>query len=615
VFDLNDPLPVYFELKASISVVKPTGGWKANAYMIFDYQSEEDFKFAGLDISTNKLVMGRRDASGWTVDQQASVQGGLKYGNYYNMLLAVNGTTVTLLLNNNTVFTYTYAPRVVEGVSYALNYGLVGLGSDRSRGQYDNVAVQVLPPAVTYESTSEFATSAAPVFGAATLGNWTVSAGRYTGSPDAGASAAISLADIGVPTLQSNSWLELSGKISTGTRAGFVFDRYADADFKFVALDVVADQVMIGHYTARNGYVIDASASRALNAGTQYQVTVTLKGSTASVSVDGAFAASKAFNALTVDGRFGVLARDGAASFDDIGLKTDDPAFREPPSGTALVAATVPLDDAVEAGILTLSELAPIVSAAKLLWIESGVLSAAQQADLQHLDVGVGALGGLLLGVTVGGQITVDIDGAGHGWFVDPTPLRNEEFLGRAPALAARPGSAADQRADLLTVVAHEIGHAVGIEHDQSVDEVLMDEVLGVGVRRLPERVSAAASEPALPVSSAVSAAPTPSVASASSQSQVREASTGTAGFPIASRIFAEPPTTSVPVIAFGVRSISGALPANSGGESDLPQRGSAANFVNNLGRSPAERNPNVNLRVTLPTATQVAPSLSSLSR
>jgi hypothetical protein len=164
-------------------------------------------------------------------------------------------------------------------------------------------------------------------------------------------------------------------------------------------------------------------------------------------------------------------------------------------------------------------------------------------------------------------------------------------------------------------VVAHEIGHAVGIEHDQSVDEVLMDEVLGVGVRRLPERVSAAASEPALPVSSAVSAAPTPSVASASSQSQVREASTGTAGFPIASRIFAEPPTTSVPVIAFGVRSISGALPANSGGESDLPQRGSAANFVNNLGRSPAERNPNVNLRVTLPTATQVAPSLSSLSR
>ena len=36
-------LPIYFELAASVSVVKPTAGWKANAYLIFDYQSPTDW--------------------------------------------------------------------------------------------------------------------------------------------------------------------------------------------------------------------------------------------------------------------------------------------------------------------------------------------------------------------------------------------------------------------------------------------------------------------------------------------------------------------------------------------------------------------------------------------
>ena len=67
VFYVDDYLPVYYELAASVQTQKPTGGWKANAYLIFDYFSPTDFKFAGIDISTNKLVMGYRDAAGWHV--------------------------------------------------------------------------------------------------------------------------------------------------------------------------------------------------------------------------------------------------------------------------------------------------------------------------------------------------------------------------------------------------------------------------------------------------------------------------------------------------------------------------------------------------------------------
>ena len=103
-----------------IETIKPTGGWKANSYIIFDYVSERDFKFAGLDLAISKLVMGHRDATGWHVDKQGSVPGGVKSDTWYNMLVAVNGTNVTLVVNNSQVFTHTFQPRMATGFEYLI---------------------------------------------------------------------------------------------------------------------------------------------------------------------------------------------------------------------------------------------------------------------------------------------------------------------------------------------------------------------------------------------------------------------------------------------------------------------------------------------------------------
>ena len=73
VYYVDQYLPTYYEVRASVSVTKPTGGWKGNAYLLFDYFSPTDFKFAGLDDSVNKVVLGHRTAAGWIVDTQASV--------------------------------------------------------------------------------------------------------------------------------------------------------------------------------------------------------------------------------------------------------------------------------------------------------------------------------------------------------------------------------------------------------------------------------------------------------------------------------------------------------------------------------------------------------------
>jgi Ca2+-binding RTX toxin-like protein len=131
VYHVGDQLPIYFELVASVKFDKGTGGWDGNAYMIFDYQHEYDFKFVGIDDKVNKLVMGHRDSNGWHVDTSGVVQGGVKPDKWYNMLIAVNGLNVTLVVNNKEVFQHTYAARIDEyGNVYALNWGMVGMGSN-----------------------------------------------------------------------------------------------------------------------------------------------------------------------------------------------------------------------------------------------------------------------------------------------------------------------------------------------------------------------------------------------------------------------------------------------------------------------------------------------------
>ena len=80
-----------------------------------------------------------------------------------------------------------------------------------------------------------------------------------------------------------------------------------------------------------------------------------------------------------------------------------------------------------------------------------------------------------LLGLAAGHVIWIDQDAAGFGWFVDPTPDTDEEF---------GPSEAAAGRMDLLTVLAHELGHVLGFEHDSEPGH-LMSETLAPGTRLL----------------------------------------------------------------------------------------------------------------------------------
>ncbi|WP_374352805.1 Ig-like domain-containing protein, partial [Chitinimonas sp.] len=101
-------------------------------------------------------------------------------------------------------------------------------------------------------------------------------------------------------------------------------------------------------------------------------------------------------------------------------------------------------------------------------------------------DLSLGALG-QTTGIGPSAQITLDYNAAGHGWYVDADPSDSSDFLPTADPTVwlARPGSAADGKMDLLSVLLHEYGHALGFEHSPDAADY-MAATVKPGERRLP---------------------------------------------------------------------------------------------------------------------------------
>jgi hypothetical protein len=104
-----------------------------------------------------------------------------------------------------------------------------------------------------------------------------------------------------------------------------------------------------------------------------------------------------------------------------------------------------------------------------------------------------------LLGLVDGYTIYIDIDAAGHGWFVDPTPDDDSEFgtVDENGVMIAAIESPAYGKMDLLTVVIHEIGHLLGMGHDDPNNPIMV-ESLETGMR-LDEAVVSETAESSLP--------------------------------------------------------------------------------------------------------------------
>jgi hypothetical protein len=138
-----------------------------------------------------------------------------------------------------------------------------------------------------------------------------------------------------------------------------------------------------------------------------------------------------------------------------------------PDRGRALTASALPSVPLAES--LSISQLTPIVKEAVARWQMTGV----HISSLNHVEFVITDLSDDLLGLAVGHTIWLDANAAGWGWFVDPTPSDDAEFV-----------TAGDQgeldRMDLLSAVMHELGHVLGLEHEEAD---VMRETLSTGTR------------------------------------------------------------------------------------------------------------------------------------
>jgi VCBS repeat-containing protein len=94
------------------------------------------------------------------------------------------------------------------------------------------------------------------------------------------------------------------------------------------------------------------------------------------------------------------------------------------------------------------------------------------------------------LGQTQGTIISLSSNASGLGWYVNG--VSNDDFLPTSdPGVwVAKPGSAAEGKYDLLTVVLHEYGHALGLSDIADSANDIMSTTLQPGVRRLPAGLS-----------------------------------------------------------------------------------------------------------------------------
>jgi hypothetical protein len=170
--------------------------------------------------------------------------------------------------------------------------------------------------------------------------------------------------------------------------------------------------------------------------------------------------------------------------------------------------------------------LEPVIEAAIERWSAVPGLSGAAAA-LRRVPFEIVDLPGLMVGQTIADTIVIDPTAAAYGWFIDTTPMQDEEFLTLPTGALRRALDAAPAAGelDLLTVVMHELGHVLGLGDVDTASSSgdLMATALPPGIRRLPGgvAVSVGSVKPQGPLSSAVEPAtksarpaPTPPVSS-----------------------------------------------------------------------------------------------------
>ncbi len=138
------------------------------------------------------------------------------------------------------------------------------------------------------------------------------------------------------------------------------------------------------------------------------------------------------------------------------------------------------------AAALSKAQVQPVLAEAISSWKAVGVNAAGIQL-MEQTHIAVTDLGTSILGLEAPGEIWINSTAAGYNWYIGGGAASHQAFGNPGPG-----GGPAAGQVDLLTVLEHELGHVLGLG-DNGITGDLMDVDLGLGERRTPTALDAAA--------------------------------------------------------------------------------------------------------------------------
>ncbi|MAT15181.1 MAG: hypothetical protein CMJ46_07930 [Planctomyces sp.] len=331
--DAEWPMPNNYEMSAVVTSISGANRW-FDGFLIFDYESENDFKYAGMFTGQNQWVIGHFQGDwGNRFAQEDLDDVGLKINaNTPNLLhLTINDNVAELRVDG----ILTVAAAFPDGI----HNGTVGVAALNAVTSFDNLKVDVEIPhgkPLPLPHDDSFNEGTADQFHYTKADRWAVvnPMGAHLLRVNTSNGGGNGIAYLPIDNPESKEIVISADVRSNPTTNGWnngllIFDYKNEQDFKYAGFFTGQNQWVMGHYQGdwnSHSNVVDWDESgRSIEFKQFYHLELRLKGHAAMLSVDGEQVLVSGFHRNIPKGPVGLAAANAFTWFDNFQV-----AFAEP---------------------------------------------------------------------------------------------------------------------------------------------------------------------------------------------------------------------------------------------------------------------------------------------